>query len=252
MRHSYYDDQVKRNSAVVSLANNLCSRQPLTSPRHGKYSILTQITAQTSATYPLNYNGTGSLRNRFSSRSFANINWSLPHALHRLFRLLPRPAQASTAHLHHPSPEVPELRFEDVLRRIRRKRLPMLDLRVHERPAREAPAALCWVRCPEPVSASDQGQCLDWDVWRSNVSAGLYTDESPGLKVDPVVVLVLSLVFIFSVVALHSKAFPRWSEGSDWQLPSPGQAQPTILKLKITLLDKTISADIWRDMGSNP
>lgn len=34
---------------------------------------------------------------------------------------------------------------------------------------------------------------------------GLYTDESPGLKVDPVVVLVLSLVFIFSVVALHSK-----------------------------------------------
>ena len=34
---------------------------------------------------------------------------------------------------------------------------------------------------------------------------GLYTDESPGLKVDPVVVLVLSLGFIFSVVALHSK-----------------------------------------------
>ena len=32
----------------------------------------------------------------------------------------------------------------------------------------------------------------------------LYTDESPGLKVDPVVVLVLSLGFIFSVVALHS------------------------------------------------
>jgi len=36
------------------------------------------------------------------------------------------------------------------------------------------------------------------------VRIGLYTDESPGLKVDPVVVLVLSLVFIFSVVALHS------------------------------------------------
>lgn len=33
--------------------------------------------------------------------------------------------------------------------------------------------------------------------------AELYTDESAGLKVDPVVVLVLSLVFIFSVVALH-------------------------------------------------
>lgn len=35
------------------------------------------------------------------------------------------------------------------------------------------------------------------------VASGLYTDESPGLKVDPVVVLVLSIVFIFSVVALH-------------------------------------------------
>lgn len=35
-------------------------------------------------------------------------------------------------------------------------------------------------------------------------NTGLYTDESPGLKVDPVVVLVLSLGFIFSVVALHS------------------------------------------------
>lgn len=34
---------------------------------------------------------------------------------------------------------------------------------------------------------------------------GLYTDESPGLKVDPVIVLVLSLGFIFSVVALHSE-----------------------------------------------
>jgi hypothetical protein len=36
------------------------------------------------------------------------------------------------------------------------------------------------------------------------VRTELYTDESPGLKVDPVVVLVLSIVFIFSVVALHS------------------------------------------------
>ena len=40
------------------------------------------------------------------------------------------------------------------------------------------------------------------DEWFPNL--GLYTDESPGLKVDPVVVLVLSLGFIFSVVALHS------------------------------------------------
>jgi len=42
-----------------------------------------------------------------------------------------------------------------------------------------------------------------FDVWLI-LRLGLYTDESPGLKVDPVVVLVLSLVFIFSVVALHS------------------------------------------------
>lgn len=32
---------------------------------------------------------------------------------------------------------------------------------------------------------------------------GLYTDESPGLKVDPVVVMTLSITFIISVVMLH-------------------------------------------------
>ncbi|MCJ1359776.1 MAG: Arf guanine nucleotide exchange factor sbh1 [Icmadophila ericetorum] len=37
----------------------------------------------------------------------------------------------------------------------------------------------------------------------SSTMLRLYTDDSPGLKVDPVIVLVLSLVFIFSVVALH-------------------------------------------------
>lgn len=47
--------------------------------------------------------------------------------------------------------------------------------------------------------------------------AGLYTDESPGLKVDPVVVFVLSTGFIFSVVALHSTFFPwrEWWGGGD-------------------------------------
>lgn len=38
---------------------------------------------------------------------------------------------------------------------------------------------------------------------------GLYTDESPGLKVDPVVVMTLSVVFIFSVVALHGMSCAR-------------------------------------------
>lgn len=32
----------------------------------------------------------------------------------------------------------------------------------------------------------------------------LYTDESPGLKVDPFVVMTLSIGFIASVVLLHS------------------------------------------------
>ena len=44
----------------------------------------------------------------------------------------------------------------------------------------------------------------------------LYTDESPGLRVDPVVVLVLSLGFIFSVVGLHGKNSPlemKWMLG---------------------------------------
>jgi hypothetical protein len=41
----------------------------------------------------------------------------------------------------------------------------------------------------------------------------LYTDESPGLKVDPFVVMVLSIGFIISVVALHSE-FPFISFGS--------------------------------------
>ena len=46
--------------------------------------------------------------------------------------------------------------------------------------------------------------CVVSRIKLTYADAGLYTDESPGLKVDPVVVLVLSLGFIFSVVALHS------------------------------------------------
>ncbi|GAA5964286.1 hypothetical protein JCM8115_006056 [Rhodotorula mucilaginosa] len=45
----------------------------------------------------------------------------------------------------------------------------------------------------------------------SNTMMRLYTDEAPGLKVDPVIVLSLAVVFIFSVVSLHllSKVI-RW------------------------------------------
>jgi hypothetical protein len=51
----------------------------------------------------------------------------------------------------------------------------------------------------------------------------LYTDESPGLKVDPFVVMVLSIGFIISVVALHSEynrcrnfSLLRNQEGEIW------------------------------------
>lgn len=37
----------------------------------------------------------------------------------------------------------------------------------------------------------------------SNTLLKLYTDEASGLNVDPVVVMVMALGFIFSVVALH-------------------------------------------------
>ncbi|PWW75068.1 Pre protein translocase Sec Sec61-beta subunit [Tuber magnatum] len=47
----------------------------------------------------------------------------------------------------------------------------------------------------------------------SSTMLKLYTDESPGLKVDPVVVLGLSLGFIFSVVAMHviAKISRKWA-----------------------------------------
>lgn len=51
----------------------------------------------------------------------------------------------------------------------------------------------------------------------------LYTDESPGLKVDPFVVLVLSVGFIISVVVLHSEfyfpPFPLLSHSHDFIIP---------------------------------
>merc|ERR1711939_878776 len=47
----------------------------------------------------------------------------------------------------------------------------------------------------------------------SSTMLKLYTDDSPGLKVDPVVVLVLSVGFIISVVALHiiAKITKKWT-----------------------------------------
>ncbi|KAK3058678.1 Arf guanine nucleotide exchange factor sbh1 [Extremus antarcticus] len=47
----------------------------------------------------------------------------------------------------------------------------------------------------------------------SSTMLKLYTDESPGLKVDPFVVMVLSIGFIISVVALHiiAKVTKRFS-----------------------------------------
>jgi Sec61beta family len=55
----------------------------------------------------------------------------------------------------------------------------------------------------------------------------LYTDESQGFRVDPVVVLVLSLGFIMSVVALHS-------EGSKFVEPEARADKRSIVIAKIT------------------
>ncbi|KAJ1667435.1 hypothetical protein IW140_000851 [Coemansia sp. RSA 1813] len=56
-------------------------------------------------------------------------------------------------------------------------------------------------------SASSRGGASNRQVSRATGSTPtmmrLYTDDAPGLKVDPVVVLVLSLVFIASVFLLH-------------------------------------------------
>ena len=60
---------------------------------------------------------------------------------------------------------------------------------------------------------------------------GLYTDESPGLKVDPVVVLVLSLGFIFSVVALHSTSPTK-----------PGSDEPLTRDLVIAKITRKFSS----------
>lgn len=45
----------------------------------------------------------------------------------------------------------------------------------------------------------------------SSTMMRLYTDDSKGLSVDPVVVLVLSIAFVFSVVLLHIIGkFMKW------------------------------------------
>ncbi|KAG0373013.1 Protein transport protein Sec61 subunit beta [Mortierella sp. AD032] len=68
---------------------------------------------------------------------------------------------------------------------------------------------------PNPAGASPRGAALRKRTTSSKEktsrapgpsTAGMmriYTDDSPGLRVDPVVVLVLSLAFIASVFALH-------------------------------------------------
>ena len=111
----------------------------------------------------------------------------------------------------------------------------MQDLRAQGRPVQEGVRVPCYVRrcsflwrygCLEEdlfhrLSAAKDLKCMwAWITSQGRVNwffrsicshsfsdSGLYTDESPGLKVDPVIVLVLSLVFIFSVVALHSTSY---------------------------------------------
>ncbi|KAJ2040380.1 hypothetical protein GGI09_003677 [Coemansia sp. S100] len=51
--------------------------------------------------------------------------------------------------------------------------------------------------------ASGSGGQVSRATGSTSTMMRLYTDDAPGLKVDPVVVLVLSLVFIASVFLLH-------------------------------------------------
>ena len=86
-----------------------------------------------------------------------------------------------------------------------------------------------------PSSRASRKSCIAgcWNYAADDLSIGLYTDESPGLKVDPVVVLVLSLGFIFSVVALHSRQL--LNEPRAWCIPltshSHCQDHPKVLFL---------------------
>jgi len=115
----------------------------------------------------------------------------------------PAPARLGHPRLH--LQEDPRPRFEDVRLRIRRTRLRIRGRVAREQRVRVEAVVRCWVSSPSLLGRmlkSDIRICCWLWMW-----IGLYTDESPGLKVDPVVVLVLSLVFIFSVVALHSMPF---------------------------------------------
>jgi hypothetical protein len=64
---------------------------------------------------------------------------------------------------------------------------------------------------------------------------GLYTDESPGLKVDPVVVMTLSVVFIFSVVALHGMYIQSSLTSIILTLTSHRQGHAPILRIDASL-----------------
>ena len=69
----------------------------------------------------------------------------------------------------------------------------------------------------------------------ANLAAtGLYTDESPGLKVDPVVVMTLSVVFIFSVVALHGTSIALLPRSSLTIRNSHRQDHAQVLRISAT------------------
>lgn len=87
-------------------------------------------------------------------------------------------------------------------RRIRRRRSRVWGRVVRGRRGRGGVRVRCWVSCVFYIWM-DGWRDSSWKKKILIYKIELYTDESPGLKVDPVVVLVLSLVFIFSVVALH-------------------------------------------------
>lgn len=74
----------------------------------------------------------------------------------------------------------------------------------------------------------------------------LYTDESPGLKVDPVVVLVLSLGFIMSVVALHSELTGQHVKSSNTDNHNSHSEDLETLRIDPSFSNPEMKHCIWR------
>ncbi|BGP19419.1 Arf guanine nucleotide exchange factor sbh1 [Rhodosporidiobolus nylandii] len=109
----------------------------------------------------------------------ACADWLLSHVL---LCIPPCSDSPSRCHLSSSLPALPILR----------------QPRTHDSSSRRAAALTTGKSADAPNSARAAGA-----GGSSSTMMRLYTDEAEGLKVDPVIVLSLAVVFIFSVVSLH-------------------------------------------------